>query len=146
MSRILENITRKLRDSPVKEIAACIAIISTLTTVLILMYQHVDIQSANMPPVIGNLIPDKLSPARVGEIINWSARANDPENDKISYKFFINGKSVTEWCPQNFWIWTTTNANIGKNMIGVCIRDGKHATSDSYDDYRVINFTIEDSY
>ncbi|MDD4651036.1 MAG: hypothetical protein PHQ34_02285 [Methanothrix sp.] len=83
--------------------------------------------------------------ANLGDEINWSVRAIDPDNDPILYRFFIEDEPITRWGPQNWTVWKTTDADIGNNRIEVRIRDGKHAGPDGFDGRRSCNFTVNET-
>ncbi len=100
------------------------------------------IVAANQPPAISSISADKSSPQETGAIVTWTAEASDPENDPILYRFFLNGLPVTDWTPQNQWIWTISNANVGDNQIEVQIRDGHHADQNGFDDSKSASFTV----
>ena len=117
------------------------AAIATIITCVIAVTQHLG-EIANKPPMIDNLTPDTKSPLNAGDTVIWTAKATDPDGDSIQYKFFLNGNPMTDWSPQNFWVWSNTKANPGENHIEVCIRDGKHANKDSYDAFKVADLTI----
>jgi hypothetical protein len=96
----------------------------------------------NRSPVIDSLLPDKPSPQNAGSVITWTATASDPENDPILYRFLLNDQPVTDWQTQNRWAWTTGDAPVGDNRIGVKIIDGKHAGWEDFDDQRYVSFAI----
>ena len=57
-------------------------------------------QASNQAPSIISLVPDKLSPQEAGSSIKWTVKAEDPENDPISYMFRLKGPAATdEWLP-----------------------------------------------
>jgi hypothetical protein len=123
MIQLSKVILEELKSGPVKWIASFFSIILAI----IVLSQYIG--PHNLPPLVDNLTPDKPSPQNAGETITWTAKAVDYEDDMIQYKFFLNGDSVTEWSPQNFW---------------VCIRDSKHASKDSYDSCKISDFIILD--
>jgi hypothetical protein len=96
----------------------------------------------NQPPAITNLRADKSSPQMTGSTITWTADATDPEGDSITYLFFLNGQTVTQWQSENQWTWTATDANVGENQIEVHVRDNKHTGSDGFDDRDKSDFNI----
>jgi len=98
-------------------------------------------EKANKPPKLISLTSDKLSPQDAGTTITWTAKARDPEDDQIFYKFFLRDDPVTNWT-KNTWVWTTTENDEGDNKIEVQIRDGKHALLNGFDCNIVANFTI----
>ncbi len=93
----------------------------------------------NEKPVISELSADKASPQETGSIVTWKALANDPENDPILFRFFLNGLPTTDWQSSNQWAWT---ANEGEAQVEVQVRDGKHAEQDGFDDRKSATFII----
>ncbi|MFB3766456.1 MAG: hypothetical protein ACE14P_14575, partial [Methanotrichaceae archaeon] len=93
----------------------------------------------NKPPAVNSLTPDKQSPQTSGTTITWTAEAADPDEEQISYRFFLNGNPATDWITDNKWTWTTTSANIGNNQIEVSVKDGKH--NPNGDDSKTAQFT-----
>lgn len=83
--------------------------------------------------------------ANIGEEINWTVRAIDPDDDKILYRFFIEDEPITKWISQNWTVWNTTENDIGNNRIEVRIRDGKHAGPDGFDGRKSCNFTVNET-
>ncbi|HSD57715.1 MAG TPA: hypothetical protein VLB04_05995, partial [Methanotrichaceae archaeon] len=100
------------------------------------------ISAPNQIPTIITLGADSLSPQEAGAAITWTVEADDTEDDQILYRFFLNGQPATEWQPQNQWVWTTTQGNVGDNQIQVAIRDGRHAGPEGFDDSETAGFTI----
>lgn len=101
-------------------------------------------------PTVGSPSPDIESPKIEGSVITWTAYATDRYDDPILYKFFLSGpstggslKEMTDWSSNNKWTWTTSFDDIGESHIEVWVRDGKHASSDDYDDMGSAYFTIE---
>ena len=93
----------------------------------------------NEKPVIAELSADKASPQETGSIVTWTAQANDPENDPILFRFFLNGLPTTDWQSSNQWAWT---ANEGEALVEVQVRDGKHAEQDGFDDRKSVTFIV----
>ena len=98
----------------------------------------------NKLPRLINLTSDKTSHQEAGAIVTWTAKANDPEDDRILYRFFLNDDAMTKWINDNKWVWKTTDNDIGDNQIKVVVRDGKHAGMDSFDGNKVASFSIEE--
>ena len=98
--------------------------------------------SQNQIPVVQELKPDKISPQILGTSITWTANAIDPDGDKIFYKFLQNDKEVTDWSLSNLWTWNTPSVNSGDYMIKVLVRDGRHSSEDSFDNYMDESFTL----
>ena len=96
----------------------------------------------NQRPVIEDLRPDMNSPQAPGKSIVWTANATDPDGDVISYKFLLNDKAMTDWSASNSWTWNTSSVASGDYRIKVLIRDGKHASEDSFDASKEVTFTM----
>ncbi|OPY49098.1 MAG: PKD domain protein [Methanosaeta sp. PtaU1.Bin112] len=103
------------------------------------IFEIIVLPPPNNAPLITSLSPDKVPPQETGSIITWTAQASDPENDPILYRFFLNGLVATDWQPGNQWAWTMSE---GEALIGVQIRDGKHADQDGFDDQKSVNFLV----
>ena len=88
----------------------------------------------NQKPKILSLSSYQDGPIEAGTIIMWAAMASDPDNDKILYKFLLNGNTVQDWSPNRFWNWSTDDSNLGDNTIEAMVRDGKHADIGNFDD------------
>ncbi len=102
-------------------------------------------ETPDKPPRLISLAPDKNSPQKVGSVVTWTAKAMDPDNDRIFYRFFLNGYTVTKWINDNSWVWTTTEADTDDNKIEVYVRDGKHAGPNGFDSNKVASFTITEA-
>jgi len=100
--------------------------------------------SLNQIPMFAELKPDAISPLEIGAIINWTARAADPDGDELSYKFLLDGQDMTGWSSSPSWTWDTSDALPGIHRITVLARDGKHAPTDSFDDSIDAEFTLMD--
>ena len=96
----------------------------------------------NQIPVPQELKPDKANPQIQGTEVTWTAQAIDPEGDKISYKFLQNDKEVTDWSLSNLWTMNKYTTSPGDYMIKVLVRDGKHASMDSFDGLLNATFTL----
>ena len=83
-------------------------------------------KEVNLPPTINSLVSNGSDPIEPGTTIQWSASGSDPDNDKIQYKFILDGKPKTNWLDAPFWSWTTSSSDIGSHIIEVKARDGKH--------------------
>lgn len=95
----------------------------------------------NKPPEITSLTATPSSPQPAGTEITWTAVANDPENDVISYKFYLNGVMVRDWKTDNKWVWTAEKAG-SSNKIEVRVIDRKHAGEDKFDDQKIAEFKV----
>ena len=91
------------------------------------------IASINQIPVLLELEPDAISPLKTGAIINWTAKAADPDGDELSYKFLLDGQDVAGWSSSAFWSWNTSSAIPGEHKITVLTRDGAHASREFSD-------------
>ena len=96
----------------------------------------------NQRPVIGDLRPDLDSPQASGTSILWKANAADPDGDVIFYKFLLNDEAMTDWSASNSWAWNTSSIAPGDYRVKVLIRDGKHASEDSFDASKEMSFTL----
>ncbi len=97
--------------------------------------------SPNLPPKLVGLTADKTNPV-LGDIVQWTANATDPDSDRIYYKFLENGIVVNDWASSNSWIWNTSTAAPGDHKITVLARDAKHSALDSFDDSMNASITI----
>ncbi len=93
----------------------------------------ITIVDSNQPPVLKSLVPDIASPQVQGATVIWKAKAQDPEGDKILYKFQLNGKDMGRWSELASWKWSSRDLAPGDYKIRVLARDGKHASEDSFD-------------
>ena len=102
--------------------------------------------SSNQPPSIRSVEPDRPSPQPMGTAIKWTVRAEDPENDPISYMFQLKGPAtwipLTQWIDENTWIWDTAALEPGNYQIKVLVRDPMHTSGDFDPDERIIDYQI----
>jgi len=98
--------------------------------------------SLNQVPMLVELVPDALSPVERGGIINWTARAIDPDGDQLLYEFLLDGHDMTGWSTSPSWIWNSSGALPGTHKITVLARDGNHASADSFDGSMDAAFTL----
>jgi hypothetical protein len=96
----------------------------------------------DQPPVLGDLRPDMVSPQVSGKSIVWVASAADTDGDMILYRFMLDDKVTANWSTSSSWTWNTSTLAPGDYRIRVLIRDGKHATEDSFDDSKEATFTL----
>ena len=99
----------------------------------------------NQSPVLKTLDADRASPQSRGSHIAWTATARDDEGDPLSYKFLLDDKDMTGWTASNTWTWDSSSAAPGEHRIKALVRDGKHASEDSYDDSKAADFTLQSS-
>jgi len=97
---------------------------------------------SNKLPKLISLTSDKPSPQDAGAVVTWTAKAKDPEDDQILYRFFLNDEAVTKWIKEDQWTWTTTDYDAGDNRIDSRVRDGMHAGPDGFDGNEVASFNI----
>ena len=107
-----------------------------------LMNATLILRDPNHVPVLNELKADMDSPRAQGAVITWTARATDPDGDRVYYKFLANDREVTDWSPFNSWVWNTSASGPGDYKISVQARDGLHAGAASYDSEVVRAFTI----
>jgi hypothetical protein len=93
----------------------------------------ITIAASNQPPAILALVPDISSPQVQGATVIWKAEAKDPEDDRILYKFQLNGRDMNRWSESASWKWSSRDLAAGDYKIRVLTRDGKHASEDSFD-------------
>jgi hypothetical protein len=93
----------------------------------------INIADSNQSPALTALVSDIASPQAQGETIIWKAEAQDPEGDKILYKFQLNGRDMSRWSESASWKWSSKDLPAGDYKIRVLARDGKHASEDSFD-------------
>ncbi|GEM_PF-1590135 len=100
----------------------------------------------NHQPEIIDLTPTPPYPQADGTIITWTAKANDPEDDDIFYKFELSGPSTGDlyvdqqnWSTNSEWIWESDYSDIGTNYIRVWIKDEKHKAREIRKDYKIAN-------
>jgi protocatechuate 3,4-dioxygenase beta subunit len=96
--------------------------------------------AVNQTPVLNSLTSDVTSPQIPGTTIIWTANATDADRDPLFFRFFHSGPAtsgvwqpVTEWSGANTWTQTTSSSDAGENQVKAQVRDGKHASSDSFD-------------
>jgi len=94
---------------------------------------NITIADSNLPPVLESLVADIASPKVQGTQVIWKAKANDPEGDKILYKFQLNGRDMGRWTEMDSWKWSSRDLPAADYKIRVLARDGKHAPENSFD-------------
>jgi hypothetical protein len=94
----------------------------------------------NQPPTLISLKPDKPSPQTAGKPIIWTAMAEDPDGDKLQYRFWLKGPStayawkiVQDWSTKNQWTWSSLPNDGGAYTVYVYVRDGGHNPATGYD-------------
>ncbi|OYV11436.1 MAG: Cna B domain-containing protein, partial [Methanosaeta sp. ASM2] len=86
--------------------------------------------AANQPPTVTELESDKSSPQEVGSTIKWTARAEDPEKEPLSYLFQVKGpytqgawRTMADWSSDKSFIWDTGSYSAGDYEIRVQVAD-----------------------
>ncbi|MCX6676960.1 MAG: DUF1616 domain-containing protein [Methanothrix sp.] len=102
----------------------------------------ITIADSNQPPALLALVPDIASPEVQGATVIWKAEAQDPEGDKILYKFQLNGRDMSRWSELSSWKWSSKDLAAGDYKIRVLARDGKHASEDSFDSSKDAVFSL----
>jgi len=97
---------------------------------------------ANLPPVLESLTPDRPSPQPPGTAIFWRAKATDYEEDKILYKFLVDGREANKWSRIGSWSWLTSGLSPGDYEISALVRDGNHASESSFDHMINVSFAL----
>ena len=110
---------------------------------------------SNQQPKLTALESDKSSPQEAGSSIKWTAKAEDPENDPMSFMFRLKGpstgdvwepvdvwKPVSQWSPDNTWKWDTNSEDAGKYQISVSVRDETHAGPQFTPDEKIVDFLL----
>ena len=105
--------------------------------------------SSNQQPMLTALESDKSSPQEAGSSIKWTAKAEDPENDPMSFIFRLKGPSTGDvWKPvnsdpsDNTWKWNTNPEDAGNYQISVSVRDEMHAGPQFTPDEKISDFTL----
>lgn len=101
-----------------------------------------DESSDNRVPQITDLYSDRPSPQPQGTTVIWTAKADDPEDDALNYKFYLDGKAVTSWTRSNTWNWLSTGSPAGEHLISVWVRDGNHADKKGCDCFMNRTFSL----
>lgn len=96
----------------------------------------------NQAPVLESLNSDSTSPEEIGRRIVWTARAADPDNDTIYYKFMKNGQEAAGWSTSDSWTWDTSSEDAGEHRISVMVRDALHEPESSFDSLLEETFSI----
>jgi hypothetical protein len=62
---------------------------------------------------------DKSSPQEIGTVIIFTAESDDPNNNDLEFKYYLNGQAISDWNSDRIWIWNTTDNDIGSNQIEI---------------------------
>lgn len=107
------------------------------------------IEKSIEPPKLTSFGPERDSPQKVGTTIRWTARAQDPDDETLYYKFLLMGPStggswdaVQDWRTQSWWDWDPSEA--GSYQVQVEVRDGDHSGPQGRDDSRSARYEIEE--
>ncbi|MCX6674722.1 MAG: hypothetical protein NTY37_13200 [Methanothrix sp.] len=103
----------------------------------------------NQPPMLTGLESNKASPQEAGSTVKWTAKAEDPENDPVSFMFRLKGPStgdvwqpVTSWSEEKSWKWETNPEDAGNYQISVLVRDEMHAGPEFAPDEKKVDFML----
>ena len=103
----------------------------------------------NQQPTLIALESDRHSPQEAGSSIIWMAKAEDPENDPMSFMFRLKGPSTGDvWKPvnsgpsDNTWKWDTNSEDAGNYQISVLVKDEMHAGPQFTPDEKTVDFLL----
>jgi len=102
----------------------------------------ITIVESDQPPALKGPCAGHCQPAGAGHDCSLEAEAQDPEGDKILYKFQLNGRDMNRWSESASWKWSSKDLAAGDYKIRVLVRDGKHASEDSFDSSMDTVFTL----
>ena len=102
----------------------------------------ITVADSNQPPILSSLVSDIASPDVQGVTVIWKAEAQDPDGDKILYKFQLSGRDMGRWSESASWKWSTKDLPPGDYKIRVLARDGKHAPESSFDSSKDAVFSL----
>lgn len=93
--------------------------------------------------------PNKTSSQFIGNVINWTAHAEDSKKNTIFYSFYLRGPAtnntwvlVQDWSTQNWWIWNPSEP--GDYTVEVKVTNSKINFNSGLYDSRETNYTIMD--
>ena len=108
------------------------------------------IKEVNQPPVITAFSSVPSSPRQVGANVKWTARAFDPEERMLFFRYWLKGpstggiwKPVRDWSTDPSWNWATSPRDVGTSQAQVQVRDGFHEGPFGWDDDAGALFTIQ---
>ncbi|MFA6371729.1 MAG: hypothetical protein WCW68_03810, partial [Methanothrix sp.] len=120
-----------------------------ITGVLLAISASAQADDFNQQPTLTSLESDKSSPQEAGSSIKWTANAEDPENDLMSFIFRLKGPSTRDvWKPvnsdpsDNTWKWDTNSEDAGNYQISVSVSDETHAGPQFTPDEKIVYFTL----
>jgi len=88
----------------------------------------------NSNPIIKNLTADPPR-SRVGELITLSAEAEDPDDDQLSYQWFMTAGDIYGEGPVVRYV--ATYCCVGFNSVTVTVKDGRGGTASKTIDVEV---------
>ena len=107
------------------------------------------IEEVNQPPVITAFSSAPSSPQQLGATVKWTARAFDPEERMLFFRYWLKGpstggiwKPVRDWSTDPSWIWATSPRDVGTSQVQVQVRDGYHEGPFGWDDDAGALFTV----
>jgi len=78
----------------------------------------------NKVPSLSNFYPADGDTVTEGDTLNIGVEADDPNDDSLEYKFYINGEVERDWGLIPTFTYTLTSDEIGLNTIRAEITDG----------------------
>jgi serine protease AprX len=91
----------------------------------------VQVLSANRPPVLKNLSPSTSSVTMdAGTSKAFSITASDPDNDPLTFKWYVDSKKRTS--SNASFNYSTTDQDVGTHEVKVSVSDGMNTTSNSW--------------
>jgi len=107
------------------------------------------IEKSIEPPKLTSFGPERDSPQKVGVSIRWTARAQDPDDETLYYKFLLMGPStggswdaVQDWSTQSWWDWTPSKA--GSYQVLVEVRDPEGNNNSMIKSYEIVEPVSEE--
>ncbi|OPX79134.1 MAG: hypothetical protein A4E45_00897 [Methanosaeta sp. PtaB.Bin039] len=97
----------------------------------------------NRQPRVTSVRPDLPSPQTPGTTVTWTAQASDPDEDRMSFRFLINGLVIQDWSPSPTWIWNTTGYPTGVHNLTVLVRDERTNSSDQLTSSQQARYTLQ---
>lgn len=90
----------------------------------------VDIKvTINKPPSVTNIAPIDGSVVNDGDTLVVTITASDPNQDSLSYRFFINGAVKQDWQSGSSWSYQFGSGDIGLNKVKAEVTDGMRTTT-----------------
>ncbi|RCV64389.1 hypothetical protein C5S53_09150 [Methanophagales archaeon] len=107
--------------------------------------EYVDYEISLMQlPCCTCLMPDKSEPQVGGTTITWTACAGYPDQEQLSYRFWVDdsGREIgRDWARSNSWTWTPSNTGDYDVKVEVRdVRDSKETIGNAtYGEYSIIS-------